>query len=206
MAARGVVTPHARQGLIDAAAQVVEENGAESVSVRAIAARAGVATGLLYKHFNGLDDLLVALVVDRFDLMADEGRALQRQVGAGTVDGNLASFGHQLAGGSSLPLARLMAKQPDLALRARVALGTPQTPGQEQLEQAVADYVRAEQDLGRIAPSADAVAAGILLVSGWHRLIFDRPEDPTVVAAQTARLVDTLMRGLHANTDTRAAP
>lgn len=196
MAARGVVSPHARRALIDAAAQVVEESGAESVSVRAIAAQAGVATGLLYKYFTGLDDLLVALVVDRFDAMAAEGRVLQGLVGTGTVADNLTKFGHQLAGGPSQPLGHLMANQPGLAARARDALGTPHAPGHEQLEQAVADYLRAEQHLGRLTPNADAYGASLLLVSGWHRLIFDRAQDPTVVAAQIEQLVHTLMNGL----------
>lgn len=206
MAARGVVTPHARQDLIEAAGWVVEETSAKSVSVRAVAARAGVAAGLLYKYFSGLDDLLVALVVDRFDVLAEEGRALHRLAGTGTVAENLTSFGHHLAAGPSLQLARLMASQPHLAARARDALGTPHAPGQEQLERAVADYLLAEQRLGRIAPQADVDGAGLLLVSGWHRLIFTNPDDAIVVATQTERLVHTLMIGMRVPADIHDAP
>lgn len=196
MAARGVVAPHARQDLIAAAAWLVERKGARSISVRAITARAGVATGSLYQHFNGLDDLLVALVVDRFEVVASEGRALHEQAGLGTVVHNLIEFGRRMAAGPSVPLATLMARRPDLAARARDALGAAQAPGQEQLERAVADYLCAEQHLARIRRDVDAGGAALMLVSGWHRLIFDDPSDPSAVAAQAEQLVRTLMIGL----------
>lgn len=50
-----------RARIMDAALALFGERGYESASVRQIAERAGVAQGLLYSHFNGKDELLVAI-------------------------------------------------------------------------------------------------------------------------------------------------
>ncbi len=50
-----------RARLLDAALALFARHGYAGTSVRAIAARAGVATGLLYAHFDGKETLLGAL-------------------------------------------------------------------------------------------------------------------------------------------------
>ena len=62
---RKPVTPEqreeTRQRLRRAAGEVYNENGVHGVSVRAVAERAGVSTGTLYRYFEGLDDLMRSL-------------------------------------------------------------------------------------------------------------------------------------------------
>lgn len=50
-----------RQALIDAAVQLVEEGGPESVSVREAAKRAGVSPGAPFRHFNSKTALMTAV-------------------------------------------------------------------------------------------------------------------------------------------------
>lgn len=47
-----------RAALVDAAAQLLAEQGYAGCSVSAVAARAGVAAGTVYKHFTGKGDLI----------------------------------------------------------------------------------------------------------------------------------------------------
>ena len=50
-----------RRGLIDAAIQLAEEGGAEAVSVREAARRAGVSPGAPFRHFESRDALMTAV-------------------------------------------------------------------------------------------------------------------------------------------------
>lgn len=54
----------AREGILAAAHRQLAEGGLASASVTTVAARAGVATGSLYRHFPSRGDLLAAVVGD----------------------------------------------------------------------------------------------------------------------------------------------
>lgn len=196
MAPRGVVSRTAREDLLAAATRLLEQGGPRAVTVREIAALAGVATGLLYKHFADLDDLLVALVLERFQEQAARGKALSRSVGGGSVAANLSSFGQRLCDSGNLRLAQVMIQRPDLAGRARDAVGALHTPGLEQIENSVAEYLGAEQVRGRIDPHADPDAASVMLVNGWHRVLLQPHADETIARRRIDVITDTLMRGL----------
>ena len=54
-----------RERLLAAAREIVEEEGYGGASVMAIAERAGVASGTLYRHFSSKEELFV-LTMTRF--------------------------------------------------------------------------------------------------------------------------------------------
>lgn len=56
--------------ILDAASALFLEGGLSVLSVRAIAARAGVSTIGIYSHFQGKDGLLEALYVEGFELVS----------------------------------------------------------------------------------------------------------------------------------------
>src|SRR3984957_17194546 len=60
-AARSYHHGYLRRVLIDAAAQLAEEGGAEAVSVREAARRAGVSPGAPFRHFPSRDALMTAV-------------------------------------------------------------------------------------------------------------------------------------------------
>nr|WP_191292219.1 TetR/AcrR family transcriptional regulator [Kitasatospora herbaricolor] len=64
-----------QQALLDAAAEVFVTSGVEA-PVRDIAARAGVGTGTVYRHFPTRADLVVAVYRHQVDACADAGPAL----------------------------------------------------------------------------------------------------------------------------------
>jgi AcrR family transcriptional regulator len=55
----GVLATGTRQRLLDAAMALIEEGGYGAASVLAIAERAGVAAGTLYRHFSSKEELFV---------------------------------------------------------------------------------------------------------------------------------------------------
>jgi AcrR family transcriptional regulator len=72
-----------RRGLIDAALQLAEEGGAEAVSVREAARRAGVSPGAPFRHFESRDALMTAVAEEaqrrfRAEIEAPAGDALAR--------------------------------------------------------------------------------------------------------------------------------
>ena len=74
-----------------------------------------------------------------------------------------------------------------------------QNRGPQRGTEVVAEYLVAEQALGRVRPDADPHAAAVLLTGACHQIAFEEqllgPGHPASHAAATA-LVDTLLAGL----------
>jgi AcrR family transcriptional regulator len=65
--------------LIETAQALAMRNGLESVTIRAIAAQAGLNSATLYKYFQDLDELLLFACVDMFKAYAHELQARQSE-------------------------------------------------------------------------------------------------------------------------------
>jgi AcrR family transcriptional regulator len=59
-----------RRVLLDAAVRVVEKEGVAGLSLHALAQKAGVSSGAPYHHFESREQLLLAIAVDGFRLLA----------------------------------------------------------------------------------------------------------------------------------------
>ena len=57
-------------GVLAAAIALISEDGAEGLTVRALARRAGVAPMSIYNHFDGKNGVLDAIIVDGFTILA----------------------------------------------------------------------------------------------------------------------------------------
>jgi AcrR family transcriptional regulator len=81
------VTP-TRERLLQAAGAIVEERGYAGATVLAIADRAGVASGTLYRHFASKEELFVGLFREACDreVLAMEGAAAAMPIGAPAVE------------------------------------------------------------------------------------------------------------------------
>src|SRR4051794_35680409 len=79
-----------RERIVDAALELLAEGGYASAGVQAVAARAGVATGSLYRHFASKDDLFTEVfrraaareLAAVEAATADDGRPLDERVAA----------------------------------------------------------------------------------------------------------------------------
>jgi AcrR family transcriptional regulator len=71
MVGRRTPSADVRSALVDAAATVLEREGAAAVTVRAVAAEAGVAPMGVYNHLDGKAGLLLAVLQRAFDGLRD---------------------------------------------------------------------------------------------------------------------------------------
>lgn len=197
---RGVARAAGREMLLEAAQQLLEAAGPSALTVRSIAEAAGVATGLLYRHFGDRDELLVALVVRGFRTQAEQSADLHGRVGQDSVQANLSWYGHTVVQPGTRALARLMSVRPDLLASVQAALGRPDTPGLDHMEDTVQAYLEGEQRQGRVNPEAVTSSAAVILVSAWHRLLTSNPTATTSDADAVTNVVRTLVAGLDTDT------
>lgn len=61
-----------KRQLLSAAARLMSKEGAESVSMQALADEAGVSVGLIYRYFGKKEDLLLAVIVEVLDAFAED--------------------------------------------------------------------------------------------------------------------------------------
>jgi AcrR family transcriptional regulator len=192
-----------RAQLVDAAERVLRTRGLTRATTKEIAREAGCAEGTLYLHFADKLDLVRAVHEKLLPAFIELVRHLPERAGTGTVEANLT----ELAAGALrlyrdlLPLGSSLFADPELLRRFR-ALLAERDGGPHRAWEPVVAYLRAEQDLGRVAAGADPAAAALLLLGACQQLVFvelmtgpgtlpfrDRP-DPA------AELVRTLLSGL----------
>lgn len=179
MSPRGQAIPGIRERLFRAAEKVLLGGGPGAVSARAVAGEAGVAVGVLYNHFDDLDDFLAELVIDRLRVQADRLRGLDGLAGSRTVAENLADTAAGLLESPTLAVAEL----------------GDGAPGISEVQGAIAAYLEGERRLGRITAEADTETAALILVGGLHNLLLQEHEPPKLREIAN-RIVGTVMAAI----------
>lgn len=156
-----------RARLIEASRTVVRDVGYAHASTRAIAQAAGVAEGTIYRHFPEKSALFLAAVLEANAPIIEWVVGLPTRAGQGTVESNLTEAALRLAGmrDEIIPLEIAIAADPELAAqrrRALAAMGGSLPPGPPE---AIADYLGAEQRLGRVRPDVDPREAAIVILA-----------------------------------------
>src|SRR6185437_8813391 len=160
----GVAIRDPRGQLFAAAERVLLRDGPAALTSRAVTAEAGVAKGVLHRHFADFDAFLAELALDRIAWIGARAADLRATAGAGTVTGNLAA---------ALPaLVRLVIARDELRTRLRAATGS-RVPVVSEAVAMVSGYLAAERDLGRLAAGADIATLAPMLVSSVHLLYTD---------------------------------
>ncbi len=164
MAARGDAT---REKLIEATVRLVREVGYARTTTRAIAQAAGVAEGTLYRHYPDKAGLFAEAIRVQSAPVTEWVRGLPDRAGAGTVAGNLTECLTRLATlrEAVIPFEIAMLTDPELAPGPGPAPVIP--PGPPEF---LADYLRAEQRLGRIRADADPARAAVVLLAALFGL------------------------------------
>jgi AcrR family transcriptional regulator len=194
-----------RQTLIDAAYEVFVRRGFARATTREIAQGAGVAEGTIYRHFADKHALFREVFLHVAGGMIEDLHRIPQRAGRGTVRENLAYL-FTLVGAQQKRSSSLMASMwadPELgdSFRSQV-----EEQGLEGFELAwpvavVADYIRAEQALGRIRPDVDAVEAAAVVVAvpfarGVEQTLSSRFPASSEFPAPAQSTLDILTRGL----------
>jgi AcrR family transcriptional regulator len=186
----GVAIRDPRGQLFDAALRVLLRDGPAALTSRAITAEAGVAKGVLHRHFADFDAFLTDLALDRIALIDRQAADLRAAAGTGTVTGNLATALPALFDPAVLALIRLVIARDELRARLRAAAGS-RIPLMSESTALVAGYLTAERDHGRIAADADIGTLAPTLTGAAHLLFTDADGAPEPAAV--ARVVDTVL-------------
>jgi AcrR family transcriptional regulator len=163
----GLALRDPREQLFAAAERVLLRAGPNGLTSRAITDEAGVAKGVLHRHFADVDAFLAELVLDRIGRL-DE-RALHESAGAGTVDDNLTAALTNLFGPVAVAIVGLITFRDGLRNRLRQA-GVSGVPLLTQAAAMIAAYLAAERDLGRITADADVDTLALTLIGSAHML------------------------------------
>lgn len=182
----GVVLHDARQRLFDAAERVLVRDGPAALTSRVVTAEAGVAKGVMHRHFADFDAFLTELALDRIARIDAQAAVLRAAAGTGSVAGNLADALSELFGPVTLGIVGLVLSRDHLRGRLRDA-GSSGVPLLAEATAMIASYLDAERNLGRIAPGADVKALAPALVGTGHLLFADRKSAaPTTRALRRA--------------------
>jgi AcrR family transcriptional regulator len=205
--------PDTRDRILDAAANVMRTRGFARTTTKEIARAAGYSEATLYKNFQDKTDLFLAVLKERLPSLGSTLSALSAGIDAGADAPAGPAASESLAGRltatargaiafyeASFPISASVFSEPEL-LAAHHAAVTRQGAGPQYPLEALARYLRLEQERGRIRPGADCAAAASLLLGSCFQYAFLRcfaqlPPDPEAAAAHATAIVGTLLAGL----------
>jgi AcrR family transcriptional regulator len=189
----GVAIRNAREQLFDAAERVLLRDGPNALTSRAVTTEAGVAKGVLHRHFADFDGFLAELVLDRIGRIGNQAAALRNAAGTGTVADNLTGALMELFGSVAVAIVGLVISRDELRGRLRQA-GSAGVPVLREAAAMIAAYLTAERDLGRIAADADVDTLAPMLIGAVHLLFADRNATPPEADA-VRKMVTTVLAG-----------
>jgi AcrR family transcriptional regulator len=189
----GVAIRDAREQLFDAAERVLLRDGPNALTSRAVTTEAGVAKGVLHRHFADFDAFLTELVLDRIARIDSQATALRESAGTGTVAGNLTGVLMALFGSVAVAIVALVIFRDDLRARLRQARPAG-VPVLTEATAMIASYLTAERELGRIAADADVDTLAPMLIGAAHLLFVGREGTPPEPGA-VAKVVTSVIAG-----------
>ncbi|MBD0742702.1 TetR/AcrR family transcriptional regulator [Streptomyces sp. CBMA152] len=192
MSPRGVAIPDVRERLFDAAERVLAREGPAALTSRAITGEAGCAKGLLHTHFDGLDEFVAELVLDRFARTARQADGLPDRAGQATVADNLTTVALALLNSLDPAVIGLAMTRPAASFRIRGALEAG-APGFTAIQDAITAYLDAERHLGRLPAATDTPSIALALVGTVHHLLMASWTDAPDASEQAVRLVALLV-------------
>jgi AcrR family transcriptional regulator len=186
----GIAIRDPRAQLFNAAERVLLRDGPMALTSRTVTAEAGVAKGVLHRHFDDFDDFLAQFVLDSVERMDELTAGLRDAAGTGTVTGNLTEALRSLFGSVAVAVVPLVIARPQLRVRLRRSWPAG-VPVLTQAAEIIAAYLAAERDLGRIDADADVDTIAFMLIGTVHLEAVgnesDRPD-----AADIARILASL--------------
>ncbi|MFF9869915.1 TetR/AcrR family transcriptional regulator [Streptomyces sp. NPDC013953] len=190
----GVALRDARDQLFDAAERVLLQDGPSALTSRAVTTEARCAKGVLHRHFTDFDAFLAELVLDRVARLDERTAVLHETAGAGSIVDNLTRALRDAFGPVAVAIISLVTSRDTLRARLRRARPTG-VPILTDAAAAIASYLRAERELGRITADADVDTLAPTLIGAVHMLFADRQGAPPEVGA-VRKVVTTVLSGV----------
>jgi AcrR family transcriptional regulator len=195
-----------RDRIVDAARRVILTKGLVRATTKEIAAAASLSEGTLYNHFANKEEMFLAALAQLPSGFIGLIIGLRQRAGSETVRavlGDVARVGIDFYS-DAIPMGASIFADPELMARHR-ALLADRGAGPQRANEAVAAYLRAEQDLGRVRADADPEAIAYLLLGAiyqraYWRLFLGQEEAPVADYDFIERLLDTLECSLFAST------
>jgi AcrR family transcriptional regulator len=188
-------TQELRAALLEHAQRLVSRDGASALTMRALAAEAGVSLGLPYKIFadrREIVDEIVAAEMRRFGAAAE---SLLTRAGSYTVGDNLIWFASIVLNSPAAPLAQeLHADDQLLESATKVAERMGLSPAS--FPALLADYLTAEQRAGRVRDNIDCQAFGFLIAGAMHNLLIAGPAWPRLEQRLLKRYLTAAARAI----------
>ena len=189
----GVALRDAREQLFEAAERVLLRDGPGALTSRAVTTEAGVAKGVLHRHFADFDAFLAEFVLDRIGRMDSQAAALGDAAGTGTVIGNLTDALTALYGSAAIAMVPLVSSRE--SLRARLRETWPAgVPVLTEAMEMLASYLAAERELGRLQPDAEVEMLAPMLIGTVH-LLWASQDGAAPSADEVRRVVTTAISG-----------
>jgi len=192
-----------RDRMLDAAAHVMRTRGMARATTKEIAKAAGYSEAALYKHFRDKTEIFLAVLAERVPgTLAAVLASLAERPGEGSVQDALQEiaraaidFYHE-----TFVMAASVFSEPRLLAAHRAAV-LERDAGPHHVSDAVANYIAAEQNLGRLRSDGDPQAGAALLLGACFQQAFlsrfaDTAMDDETAERTAASLARTLLVGL----------
>ena len=189
----GVALQDPHRQLFDAAVRVLVRDGVTGLTSRAVTTEAGVAKGVLHRHFADFDAFLAELVLDRIAQLEAQATALQDAAGTGAVADNLTRALMILFEPVMVAIVVLVIARDELRTRLRAG-GAAHFPLVGEGTAMIAGYLTAERDQGRLAPDADVATLAPTLIGAAQLLFTENKSSPPEPAA-VHNVVTTVLAG-----------
>ena len=188
----GVHIRDAREQLFEAAERVLLRDGPSALTSRSVTAEAGVAKGVLHRHFADFDDFLAGLVHDRARRIDIDAIGLHTRAGTNPVAENLADALVTLFESVATAIVALVIFRDEL--RARLRESWPAgVPILAEAVNMIDGYLRAEQARGRVSGGLDVITTARTVVGAAHLAFADRT-GATPTFADVRRIVTNALR------------
>jgi AcrR family transcriptional regulator len=190
--------------MLDAAAHVMRTRGMARATTKEIAKAAGYSEAALYKHFRDKTEIFLAVLAERVPSSLGSMLAnLRERSGKESVQDTLQELAREALGFyyETFVMAASVFSEPQL-LAAHRAEVRQRDAGPHHVSDVVANYIAAEQDLGRIRANVDPRAAADLLLGACFQHAFlsrfaDTTLDDEAAERIAAGLAQTLFSGLN---------
>jgi AcrR family transcriptional regulator len=162
-----------RDRILDGAVKVMREHGLAKTTTKQIASAAGYSEATLYKIFDDKVELFLAVLTERLPAFTPVREGPTSRVGRGTVQRNLEAFTTEalLFYIEVFPIGASLFSDPVLLTRHREGIAA-HGAGPQQVSEALAAYLRAEQRAGRIRREAEPKAAAMTMIGAAYHQAF----------------------------------